>query len=314
MQALGRLAKKSPEESRRLAKTLWENSSVGSPLPVSGRDAASDLRRGLPFETPTSQNVTNTSPGPAVSSRVPNSQVEVVNVVETMADTFKESLEAILGAMKDKDEEQYDKPQSIHQANFDFKRPTPTIRDDDLNLDRYDRDFDIAIQCWEYGGRKMKEITKLYIYGNGFPEGSTRRRVFENYLRKQATLGRIPEKAKEIMVEVRAELRLFLNETKLQKQSRLDKEFRELEQGALTYADFRSLWDGKIQDMEDAQMDMPTPQTLFRYHLQKLNSELRIKVQSKDYRIDGADNPPRCLLYTSPSPRDQRGSRMPSSA
>ena len=25
-------------------------------------------------------------------------------------------------------------------------------------------------------------------------------------------------------------------------------------------------------------------------------------------------NPPTCLLYTSPSPRDQRGSRMPSSA
>ena len=29
---------------------------------------------------------------------------------------------------------------------------------------------------------------------------------------------------------------------------------------------------------------------------------------------DDADNPWVCLLYTSPSPRDQRGSRMPSSA
>ena len=31
-------------------------------------------------------------------------------------------------------------------------------------------------------------------------------------------------------------------------------------------------------------------------------------------RFDLKDNPDFCLLYTSPSPRDQRGSRMPSSA
>ena len=30
--------------------------------------------------------------------------------------------------------------------------------------------------------------------------------------------------------------------------------------------------------------------------------------------VDGAEAPRDCLLYTSPSPRDQRGSRMPSSA
>ena len=58
--------------------------------------------------------------------------------------------------------------------------PSPTldylmIRDSDLNLDRYDSDFDMAITCYEYAGRKMKAITKLYIYGNGFPKGSTRR-------------------------------------------------------------------------------------------------------------------------------------------
>ena len=31
-------------------------------------------------------------------------------------------------------------------------------------------------------------------------------------------------------------------------------------------------------------------------------------------QFDGTNNPYTCLLYTSPSPRDQRGSRMPSSA
>ena len=33
-----------------------------------------------------------------------------------------------------------------------------------------------------------------------------------------------------------------------------------------------------------------------------------------DGRVDVFLAGPRCLLYTSPSPRDQRGSRMPSSA
>ena len=37
-------------------------------------------------------------------------------------------------------------------------------------------------------------------------------------------------------------------------------------------------------------------------------------VDARTYPRDINDDPPSCLLYTSPSPRDQRGSRMPSSA
>ena len=43
-----------------------------------------------------------------------------------------------------------------------------------------------------------------------------------------------------------------------------------------------------------------------RAHLKQLNK------QFAEYVIP--NNLPPCLLYTSPSPRDQRGSRMPSSA
>ena len=38
------------------------------------------------------------------------------------------------------------------------------------------------------------------------------------------------------------------------------------------------------------------------------------KAQAKASRMDGFADLVACLLYTSPSPRDQRGSRMPSSA
>ena len=40
-------------------------------------------------------------------------------------------------------------------------------------------------------------------------------------------------------------------------------------------------------------MDMPTQTTLYRMYLAKLNPELRLKVLSKDWRIDGADKAPR---------------------
>ena len=43
--------------------------------------------------------------------------------------------------------------------------------------------------------------------------------------------------------------------------------------------------------------------------LQALQDEIE-----SDTEINGSLHPYTCLLYTSPSPRDQRGSRMPSSA
>ena len=47
--------------------------------------------------------------------------------------------------------------------------------------------------------------------------------------------------------------------------------------------------------------------------------QLESEITNRDQAIDGlreelAEQSKRCLLYTSPSPRDQRGSRMPSSA
>ena len=54
--------------------------------------------------------------------------------------------------------------------------------------------------------------------------------------------------------------------------------------------------------------------------MQELTEELNLTVAESlgvevlDVRVKRIDLPEDCLLYTSPSPRDQRGSRMPSSA
>ena len=79
----------------------------------------------------------------------------------------------------------------------------------------------------------------------------------------------------------------------MQKEVRLDMEFENLEQGGMSHADFRALFESKIQDMEESSMDMPTQATLYRKYLTKLNPEIRPRVLSKEWKIDGDDKPPR---------------------
>ena len=79
----------------------------------------------------------------------------------------------------------------------------------------------------------------------------------------------------------------------MQKQIRLDREFNELEQGANSHADFRALWEAKLQDMEESGMDMPMEATLFRKYLTKLESLARQQIMQKDWKLDGSDQPSR---------------------
>ena len=63
------------------------------------------------------------------------------------------------------------------------------------------------------------------------------------------------------------------------------------------------------QDFEQAEID--------KLNKSKHQAEADLHMLSSDYNAVTSNNAPNvgtCLLYTSPSPRDQRGSRMPSSA
>ncbi len=79
----------------------------------------------------------------------------------------------------------------------------------------------------------------------------------------------------------------------MQKMVRLDREFEALEQGGLSHADFRALWESKLLDIKDSAMDMPTEATLMRKYLMKIHPDLRAKVLTKEWKIDGPDKPPR---------------------
>ena len=112
VQALGRHCDRDPEAGRKQAKNIWDNSSAGA---ASAEPPASDPRRQLPFNSPSSKYPT--TPG---QQRVPT-EVDTVNVMENMSNSFKDALQAVVGSLK-KDEdggEGTDKLQSI--SNFDYK-------------------------------------------------------------------------------------------------------------------------------------------------------------------------------------------------
>jgi hypothetical protein len=60
-------------------------------------------------------------------------------------------------------------------SHMDFKSTVPTIRDDDPDMDAHDRKFDVMIENYSYGGKKPRDIDRLYKYASGFKEGSTRK-------------------------------------------------------------------------------------------------------------------------------------------
>ena len=79
----------------------------------------------------------------------------------------------------------------------------PHTRDDDPDLDCYDMDFDIAIECYSYGGRPLRDIDKLWMYGGGFKDGSTRKTVYQNEYRRAIRDKKIPGEAKEVLARIR---------------------------------------------------------------------------------------------------------------
>ena len=301
--ALGKLSGRDAAQSQIYGKALWNTSSSTTPEAVksldvtpgkSGARPAQATPEKSPYGASSRGATAGVTPGPAIS------QHEVVNVVESVAKGFQGAMDNVMTKVAElqatrssEEREDYttDRFQSI--SSVDFKRKPPMIEDNDPDIERHDRAFDNMIACYSLGRTKLREIDKLHMYASGFKEGSTRRKVYDNIVRKATRKNRIPGEAKEVLAEIRKELRTYIWETSMQKMTRLDKEFEALEQGGLSHADFRALWESKLQDMEEAEMDMPTENTLFRKYLTKLHPEIRTRVLQKEWKLDGDDNPAR---------------------
>jgi hypothetical protein len=179
-------------------------------------------------------------------------------------------------------------------SSADFRKQSqPRIRDDDPDLSKYNMMFDNYVACYEVGRKKISDLTRFAWYAGGFVEGSTRKKVYDNAHRKAVHSGRMPQDAGKLLEEIKNELLTYIWETKMQKMMRLDREFDRLEQASMSHANFRVAWEAKLQDMEEAEMDMPTEHTLYRRYLQKINPEYRVKVLSREWKLDGEDKPAR---------------------
>ena len=105
----------------------------------------------------------------------------------------------------------------------EFKRSPPKIRDDNPDLDAYDLQFDNMIQCLSVGKQRVSDYNRLMWYCSGFLDGSTRKKVYDNAIRKAIRKDRLPKESGEVLKEIQAELRTYIWETKMQKMTRLDK-------------------------------------------------------------------------------------------
>ena len=300
--ALGKLAERSPENSRALIKSLWNSSERPSPddhIP----DQSASPQPASPPPAPQARQAPGLSHSPLLprsaaqatpATPATTTAADMVNVVGVVTDGFKSAMGEVVEQFKSLQapapDSNYrsDKLQAV--SGFDLKRSPPSLRDDDPDMDRFTDAFEDAIACYQYGGRTMRDIDKLHLFGNSFPAGSTRRLVYDNFLRSKKREGRLPQDAGQVYVELIAMLKTYIWETELQKMTRIDKEFELLEQGSMSHADFRAIWDSKLQDMLDCKnMDVPTEQTLYRKYLNKMHPELRVRILSKEWKIDGPD-------------------------
>ena len=115
------------------------------------------------------------SPGP------PQSQVDQMHMIDHMSKGYMQALDKIIDKLSGPAEAS-DRYQTISAS--EFKRSPPKIRDDDPDLDRYDLMFDNMIQCLSVGKQKVNDYNKLLWYASGFLDGSTRRKVHDNAIRK----------------------------------------------------------------------------------------------------------------------------------
>ena len=106
--------------------------------------------------------------------------------------------------------------------------------------------------------------------------------------------GRLPHDAQKVLEEITTKLKSAIRKTPLQREDRLDKEFEALKQGNSTHAEFRALFGEKLDEVEDAKMDLVESEaTIRRKYLSKLNLDLRATVLSKTWPLGGEERPSR---------------------
>ena len=137
----------------------------------------------------------------------------------------------------------------------------------------------------------------LTLYKKCLPVGGIRERAYTTLVGRAQRNGRLPGEASAVLAEMKAKLRALIFETNFQREDRLEKEFEALQMGRMGHAEFRSLWEEKLDECLEAgvyRADEATYESrLKRKYLSKISAELRSTVLSKVWMLDGEEKPAR---------------------
>ena len=179
-------------------------------------------------------------------------------------------------------------------SGIEFKKTLPQIKDSDTDFKRHWDNFQNLIDCHSFGKKVPRPYEVLMLLAGTFPANSVRLRIYNTQVDRARKKGRLPHDAAAVLEEIKQRLKQAIRETNFQRQERVDKEFEKLEQGNRVFSEFLSLWEEKLEDMEDAEITIVRdPKTLYRKFVGKLTYDLRSAILGRPWPLDGEDKPGR---------------------
>merc|ERR1712039_469663 len=169
--------------------------------------------------------------------------------------------------------------------------PLPVIKDTDTDLDRHIREFQSILDCHTMGrgGGGVRPYDALTVFRKTLAGGSTRLKVYDTVVRRARKLGRLPSDAKAVFDEVVVKLQRTIRETAMQRKERVEKEFGALTMGRLNHSTFRAEWEHCLDELEEAGVDLPSQDSLYRMYLRA--PELRASILRQTWEIVSGQPP-----------------------
>ena len=140
-------------------------------------------------------------------------------------------------------------------------------------------------------GRKTRQVDVLYLLGQAFPSGSTRRSIYDLILDQEKTTGLATKEPYAVIKLIVAECNKQVFETMDQRQQRVENEYDQLMQGKMTIAQFNVKFRKALNEREKAGCEPKTDRALTRDFVQKMDNNVRWVIFQQEWRLDGNDAP-----------------------
>jgi len=137
-------------------------------------------------------------------------------------------------------------------SGLDFKVKLPTISDSDPDLEKHMIEFEAALQCHAHGRSSVRAYDRLTLYKKTLQPNGVRFGIYEREFKRAQRKGRLPAKAQEVFELIVETQKKRIAETILEKQTRIDKKFNNLEMGRMSHAEFRGAFEDCLDDHEEA--------------------------------------------------------------